>query len=57
MEYRDRDILSAIGQECQLCIGLKKKKTHTSMCHVHAFIQTLKTVDIFWRTFQRDQSF
>lgn len=27
------------------------------MCHVHAFIQTLKTVDIFWRTFQRDQSF
>lgn len=56
IEYRDRDILSAIGQECQLCIGLKKK-THTSMCHVHAFIQTLKTVDIFWRTFQRDQSF
>lgn len=34
-----------------------KKKPHTSMCHVHAFIQTLKTVDIFWRTFQRDQSF
>lgn len=56
MEYRDRDILSAIGLECQLCIGLKKKP-HTSMCHVHAFIQTLKTVDIFWRTFQRDQSF
>lgn len=56
IEYRDRDILSAIGLECQLCIGLKK--THnTSMCHVHAFIQTLKTVDIFWRTFQRDQSF
>lgn len=25
MEYRDRDILSAIGLECQLCIGLKKK--------------------------------
>lgn len=24
MEYRDRDILSAIGLECQLCIGLKK---------------------------------
>lgn len=56
MEYRDRDILSAIGLECQLCIG-QKKKPHTSMCHVHAFIQTLKTVDIFWRTFQRDQSF
>lgn len=27
IEYRDRDILSAIGQECQLCIGLKKKPT------------------------------
>lgn len=38
--------------------ALDKKKTKPiSMCYVHAFIQVLKTVDIFWRTFQRDQSF
>lgn len=34
----------------------RTKKKPTPPC-VHTFIQTLKTVDIFWRTFQRDQSF
>lgn len=37
MEYRDRDILLAIGLECQLCIGLKKTThLHVSCPRLHS---------------------